>query len=135
MDAAAFKGVHSMTKTDAGTPNARFTVLAVARDVALVQTLLLPLVAAGMRVEFYDPIVPSSTPTWSTVVAGNKPKTGKNSKLAGQARAGLSKAIAKARPAGTAKRVNGQCDYFSAKLECPRASACWHTCYNGPGAP
>ena len=135
VDAAAFKGVHSMTKTDAGTPNARFTVLAVARDVALVQTLLLPLVAAGMRVEFYDPIVPSSTPTWSTVVAGNKPKTGKNSKLAGQARAGLSKAIAKARPAGTAKRVNGQCDYFSAKLECPRASACWHTCYNGPGAP
>jgi hypothetical protein len=135
VDAAAFKGVHSMTKMDAGTPNARFIVLAVARDVALVQTLLLPLVAAGMRVEFYDPTVPTSAPTWSTVVAGNKPKTGTNSKLAGQAQAGLSKAIAKARPTGAAKRVRGQCDYFSSKLKCPRASACWLTCYNGPGAP
>lgn len=135
VDSAAFKGVHSMTKMDAGTSNARFIVLAFARDVAVVQTLLLPLAAAGMRVEFYDSVAPSSPPAWSTVAVGNKPKTSKNSKLAGQAQAGLSKAIAKAGPAGTTKRVHGQCDYFSAKLKCPRDSACRFTCYNGPGEP
>lgn len=135
LDTVAFKAVHSMTKLDAGNPNARFIVHAFAQDVPMVQQLLVPLVAAGMRAEFHDSIAPSSAPAWSTVVAGNKPKATKNSKLAGQAQAGLSKAIAKAGPAGTIKRVRGQCDYFGAKLKCPRDSACHFTCYNGPGAP
>jgi hypothetical protein len=135
VDAVAFKAVNSMTKMDAGTPNARFTVLAFPQNVALVQTLLLPLTAAGMRVEFYDPIAPSSAPTWSTVPVGNKSKAAKKSKLAGQAQAGLSKAIAKAGPADIAKRVHGQCDYFSARLQCPRGADCRFVCYNGPGKP
>ena len=135
VDAVAFKAVNSMTKMDADTPNARFTVLAFPQDVALVQTLLLPLTAAGMRVEFYDSIAPSSAPTWSTVAVGNKSKK-KKSKLAGQAQAGLSKAIAKAGPADIAKRVHGQCDFFSAHLgQCPWGADCRFVCYNGPGKP
>ena len=136
LDAVAFKTVNSMTKIDAGTPNARFIVLAFAQDVPMAQQLVVPLTAAGMRAEYHDPVAPSSPASWSQVVTGsNKPKGAKKSKLAGQAQTGLSTAIAKAGLAGTAKRVHGQCDYFSAKLKCPRDSACRFTCYNGPGAP
>jgi hypothetical protein len=135
LDAVAFKAVHSMTKLDGGTPSARFNVYAFPKDVPLVQQLLVPLVAAGMRAEFHDSMAPSSAPSWSTVAVGRKPKASKSSKLAGQAQAGLSKAIGKAGPAGTMKRVHGQCDYYSAKLDCHRGAACHFTCYNGPGAP
>ena len=136
LDAVAFKAVNSMTKMDAGTPNSRFIVLAFAQDVAIVQQLLVPLIAAGMRAEFHDSVAPSNPSSWAKVDTGSsKSKAAKSSKLAGQAQAGLSTAIAKAGPAGTVKRVHGQCDYFSAKLKCPRDSACRFTCYNGPGAP
>lgn len=135
LDAVAFKAVHSLTKMDGGTPDARFVVQAFPQDVAVVQTLLLPLVAAGMRAEFYDPaaVSPSSAPSWSQVATGAKPKAAKKSKLAGQAQAGLSTAIAKAGKTG--KRVHGQCDYFSASLTCPRGPDCRFICYNGPGKP
>jgi hypothetical protein len=136
LDAVAFKAVNSMTKMDAGTPNARFIVLAFAQDVPMAQQLKVHLTAAGMRAEFYDPVAPPSPTPWSKVSIGSsKSRAAKNSKLATQAQAGLSTAIAKAGPAGTVKRVHGQCDYFSAKLKCPRDSACRFTCYNGPGAP
>jgi hypothetical protein len=136
LDAVAFKSVNSMTKMDAGTTNARFIVHAFAQDVPMVQQLLVHLTAAGMRAEFHDSVAPSSPPSWVKVSNGSgKSKAAKNSKLASQAQAGLSSAIAKAGPAGTAKRVHGQCDYFSAKLKCPRDSTCRFTCYNGPGAP
>ena len=84
-----------------------------------------------MRAEFHDSAAPSNASTWSQVASGKK------SKLAGQAQAGLSKAIAKAGQADNpAKRVHGQCDYFSAKLDiCPRGATCHFTCYNGPGKP
>jgi len=89
-----------------------------------------------MRAEFHDSVAPSNPPSWAKVGTGSsKSNAAKNSKLAAQAQAGLSTAIAKAGPAGTVKRVHGQCDYFSAKLKCPRDSACRFTCYNGPGAP
>jgi hypothetical protein len=136
LDAVAFKGVHSMTKMDTDTPNARFVVRAFAQDVPMVQQLLVHLIAAGMRAEFHDSVTPSSSPSWAKVGNGNKSKGAKNSKLAGQAQAGLSKAIAKAGPAGTGKRVHGQCDYYSAGLgECPRGAECRFACYNGPGKP
>jgi hypothetical protein len=136
LDAGAFKVVQSITKVDADTPNSRFIVLAFAHDVAMVQTLHLPLAAAGMRVEFYDSVLPATAPAWSTVATGNRPKAAKTSKLAGQAQAGLSKAIAKAGQSGTpAKRVHGQCDYYTNKLQCHRGSDCRFACYNGPGEP
>jgi hypothetical protein len=137
LDAVAFKAVNSMTKIDAGTPNARFIVFAFAQDVPMVQQLLVHLQANGMSAEFHDSVAPSNPPSWAKVNTGRgKSNAAKNSsKLATQAQAGLSTAIAKAGPAGTAKRVHGQCDYFSAKLNCPRDSACRFTCYNGPGAP
>ena len=137
LDAVAFKAVHSMTKTDAGTPDARFIVSAFPQDVAVVQQLLVPLVAAGMRAEFHDPTIPSNASSWSTVGTSANTKTTKKSKLAGQAQAGLSTVIAKAGQTGTpnsTKRVHGQCDYYSARLTCPRGSACGFTCYNGPGS-
>jgi hypothetical protein len=137
VDAGAFKAVHSLTKMDAGTPNARFHVLAFAQDVSMAQQLVVPLLAAGMRAEFHDSVAPSNAPSWSTVPTGSsKTKAAKNSKLAGQAQAGLSAAIAKAGLAGTVKRVHGQCDYYSANLKtCPRGAECRFTCYNGPGKP
>jgi hypothetical protein len=137
LDAVAFKAVHSMTKLDSGTPNARFLVLAFAQDVPMVQQLLVHLIAAGMRAEFHDSHTPSNPPSWAKVSAGsNKSKAAKSSKLAGQAQAGLSTAIAKAGPAGTVKRVHGQCDYYSAGLgACPRGADCRFACYNGPGKP
>jgi hypothetical protein len=108
MDAVAFKAVHSMTKLDSGTPNARYLVLAFAHDVPMVQQLLVHLTAAGMRAEFHDSVAPSSPSPWAKVGTGSsKSKAAKNSKLAGQAQAALSKAIAKAGPAGTVKRVHG----------------------------
>jgi len=137
LDADAFKAVHSMTKLDSGTPNARYLVLAFAQDVPMVQQLLVHLIAAGMRAEFHDSLAPSSPSPWAKVGTGSgRSKAAKNSKLAGQAQAGLSKAIAKAGPAGTVKRVHGQCDYYSAGLgACPRGADCRFACYNGPGKP
>jgi hypothetical protein len=136
LDAVAFKAVTSMTKMDAGTPNARFVLLAFAQDVPIVQQLLVPLIAAGMQAEYHDSVAPSHPPSWSQVTSGsNRSRGGKNSKLAGQAQAGLSKAIAKAGSAGTAKRVHGQCDYFSTRIGCPRGADCRFVCYNGPGPP
>jgi hypothetical protein len=137
LDAAAFKAVHSLTKLDSGTPNARYLVHAFAQDVPMVQQLLVHLTAAGMRAEFHDSLNPPSPSPWAKVGTGSsKSKAAKNSKLAGQAQAGLSKAIAKAGPAGTVKRVRGQCDYYSAGVGvCPRGAECRFACYNGPGKP
>jgi hypothetical protein len=136
LDAVAFKAVNCMTKMDAGTPNARFVVFAFAQDVPMVQQLQVHLTAAGMCADFHDSVAPSNPSSWAKVGTGSsKSNAAKNSKLAARAQAGLSTAIAKAGPAGTVKRVHGQCDYFSAKLQCPRSSACHFTCYNGPGAP
>jgi hypothetical protein len=138
LDSVAFAAVQSTTRLDAGTPNARHIVNAFAQDVPLVQQLLISLLAAGMQAEYHDHALPSSVSSWSRVPAGNKPKTVRKGKLAGQAQAGLSSAIAKAGQAGNAKppkRVHGQCDYFSASLTCPRGPDCRFTCYNGPGKP
>ena len=135
LDAAAFKVVHSLTKLDSGTPNARYLVQAFAQDVPMVQQLLVHLTAAGMRAEFHDSLAPSSPSPWAKA-GSSKSKATKNSKLAEQAQAGLSKAIAKAGLAGTGKRVHGQCDYYSAGLGvCPRGADCRFACYNGPGKP
>jgi hypothetical protein len=128
LDPVAFKAAQSISRLDAGTPNARHIVLAFAQDVPLVQQLLVPLIAAGMRAEFHDSVSPPSGSSWSQVPTGAK-----KGKLAGQAQAGLSSAIAKAGKTG--KRVHGQCDYFSASLTCPRGPDCRFICYNGPGKP
>jgi hypothetical protein len=133
LDSVAFAAVQSTTRLDAGTPNARHIVNAFAQDVPLVQQLLVSLLAAGMQAEYHDHALPSSASPWSQVPAGAKSKAVKKSKLAGQAQAGLSTAIAKAGKTG--KRVHGQCDYFSASLTCPRGPDCRFTCYNGPGKP
>jgi hypothetical protein len=138
LDPVAFAAAQSITRLDAGTPSARHIVNAFAQDVPLVQQLLIPLLAAGMSAEFHDRAPPASAPSWSQVSAGNRPKAAKRGKLASQAQVGLSTAIAKAGQAGNAKpakRVHGQCDYYSANLTCPRGAACRFTCYNGPGKP
>jgi hypothetical protein len=137
LDAVAFKAVRSMTKLDSGTPNARFLVLAFAQDVPLVQQLLVHLTAAGMRAEFHDSLASPNPSSWAKVSSSNnRSKAAKNSNLAGQAQAGLSKAIAKAGTAGTVQRVHGQCDYYSASVGvCPRGAECRFACYNGPGKP
>ena len=138
LDAKAFKAVQSITKLDANTPAARHIVLALAHDVPTVQLLLVPLTAAGMRVDLQDRTpTSSSAPTWTQVGGAGGP--GKNKKhkrggLAGLAQAGLTNAIGKAGQAPF-KRVNGQCDYYSARLDCPREAACRFACYNGPGQP
>ena len=135
--AVAFKAVHAMTKLDSGTPNARFLVLAFAQDVPMVQQLLVHLIAAGMRAEFHDSLASPSPSSWAKVsTSNNRSKAAKNSNLAGQAQAGLSKAILKTGPAGTVKRVHCQCDYYSAGPGvCPRGTDCRFACYNGPAKP
>ena len=137
LDAIAFKAVQSITKLDANTPAARHIVLALAHDVPTVRLLLVPLTAAGMRVDLQDRTpTPSSASTWTQVVAGGPGKNKKHKRggLAGLAQAGLTNAIGKAGQANF-KRVHGQCDYYSARLDCPRGAACKFTCYNGPGQP
>ena len=133
LDAGAFKAVQSTSKRDNDTSNARHIVLALPHDVPTVQQLLLPLQAAGMRADLVDP-TPVTTPnsrSWATV-AGKSKRGG----LAGKSQAGLSKAIAKAgRVDPIAKRVNGQCDYYTARLKCPRGAECRFVCYNGPAQP
>ena len=86
----------------------------------------IPLVAAGMRADLYDPSAAAGTGLWNTVTRKTK------NKKAGAPQAGLSTTIAKAGKATPQKR--GQCDYYGANLQCPRGQACEFTCYNGPGS-
>ena len=132
VDAEAFKPIHSIIKTDGNTPNARHVVQAHAHNVPSVQALAIPLIAAGMRVDYTDTEPQPNTTTWTQVVSGNKRK-GNKSALAGRAQAGLTTAIAKTGPAH--KRVRGQCDYYGANTKCPRGATCHFACYNGPGKP
>jgi hypothetical protein len=136
LDAAAFKAVQSITKLDTNTPDARHIVLAFAHDVPTVQRLLVPLVAAGMRVDLQDRAPTPNASTWTQVPAGGPGRNKKHKRggLAGRAQAGLTNAIGKAGQ-GNTKRVHGQCDYYSARLDCPRDAACRFACYNGPGQP
>jgi hypothetical protein len=134
LDADAFKPVQSIVKLDNDTPNARHIIRAFAHDVPTVQQLLVPLLAAGLRVELQDVSPnPSGSPrSWTQVAAGGG--KGKSVSLAKQAKAGLTNAISKA---GTAnpKRVHTQCDYYTASLPCHRGNKCWFACYNGPAKP
>jgi len=139
LDADAFKLVKSVSKKEAGTDNCHYVINALPQNLPNVQKLILPLMAAGMRVELPGPhgTAPANGNGFQLVQGKVKVKgKGKGKgKLATKSKAGLAKVISKAKSSASAPahRVHGQCDHYTANEgECPRGNGYRFACYNGP---
>ena len=126
------KLITHVSTLDGGKPTSRHVVYTMPQHVPEVRHLITHLEAFGIQVEdATSGVSPVDTDGFTQVIRKRK----KSGPLALKSAAGLSDAIARAgKQPRNPKRVKGQCDYYTAKLQCHRGSDCKFACYNGPAS-